>query len=172
MSILDKLGGFLTGGIGEKIASIIDKRVPDRDLATKLQAEMQSMLASQEHELARLAITSEQEADRQQQETVRAELAQSDEYTKRTRPMLARRSWWAVLAYVGAGVISAAATAIPDVPTDWTILTVLASPVLTYMGVRGLEKWKMGGSVALPLKISISPSKSPARLEFRPAPIA
>lgn len=144
MSILDKLGGFLSGGLGSQIAEIVNKRVGDRDLASKLQHEIQMALMAGEQELAKLAITSEQEADRQQQETIRAELAQSDEYTKRTRPKLARQSWWSVTGYVGVSLASALVTAIPDVPIDWTILTVLASPVLTYMGVRTFDKWKLG----------------------------
>jgi cation transport ATPase len=144
MSFLEKIGGFLGGGFGEKMGGVIDQLVRDKDLADRLKHEFSTLIAQQEHALRMAAVDSEKEADRQQQETIRAELAQSDEYTKRTRPMLARRSWWAVLAYVGAGVISAGVTAIPDVPTDWAILTVLASPVLTYMGVRTFDKWKLG----------------------------
>jgi len=144
MGLLDKIGGFLGGGFGEKMGGVIDQLVRDKDLADKLKHEFLTLIAQQEHALRMAAVDSEKEADRQQQETIRAELAQSDEYTKRTRPMLARRSWWAVLAYVAAGVISAGVTAIPDVPTDWAILTVLASPVLTYMGVRTFDKWKIG----------------------------
>jgi len=59
MSILDKLTGFLTGGIGSQIAEIINKRVPDRDLATKLQHEIQVMLGTQQHELAKIAAETE-----------------------------------------------------------------------------------------------------------------
>jgi len=59
MSILDKLSGFLTGGIGSQIAEIINKRVPDRDLATKLQHEIQVMLGTQQHELAKIAAETE-----------------------------------------------------------------------------------------------------------------
>jgi len=29
---------------------------------------------------------------------------------------------------------------------DWQIFLVLASPALTYMGVRGFEKWKNGSN--------------------------
>jgi hypothetical protein len=143
VGFLEKIGGLLSGGLGQGITDIIREKVKDQDLAAKLEHELKVLLENKDAELRRLAIESERDADRQHQETIRAELAQSDEYTKRTRPMLARRSWWAVLAYVGAGVISAAATTIPDVPTDWTILTVLASPVLAYMGVRALDKWKL-----------------------------
>ena len=141
---LEKISGFLTGGVGQSIAEIVNKRVQDRDLAMKLQHEISVMLATQENELQKLVITSEQEADRQQQETIRAELAQSDDYAKRTRPKLARQSWWSVTGYVAVSLTSALVTAIPDVPIDWTILTVLASPVLTYMGVRTFDKWKLG----------------------------
>ncbi len=144
MSILEKLTGFLGGGFGSKMGDVIDQVVRDKDLAEKLKHDVAVLVSQQEHAVRIALIDSEKSAEHELQETIRAELGQTDEYTKRTRPMLARRSWWAVVAYVGAGVISAGATAIPDVPTDWTILMVLASPVLTYMGVRTFDKWKLG----------------------------
>ena len=144
MSFLEKISGILGGGLGQGITDIIKERVKDRDLAEKLEHEFRTLIETQGAALKTLAIEAERDADAQQQETIRSELAQSDEYTKRTRPMLARRSWWAVTGYVGVSLISAAVTAIPDVPIEWAVLTVLASPVLTYMGVRTFDKWKLG----------------------------
>lgn len=144
MNILEKLTGFLGGGFGEKLGGVVDQLVRDRDLADKLKHEFASLLAVQEHAVRMALIDQEKEADRQHQETVRAELAQSDEYTKRTRPKLARLSWYSVIGYVGVSMVSGMATQIADVPIEWSVLTVLASPVLAYMGVRTFDKWKIG----------------------------
>src|SRR3990167_9464420 len=112
MSFLEKISGILGGGLGQGITDIIKERVKDRDLAEKLEHEFRTLIETQGAALKTLAIEAERDADAQQQETIRSELAQSDEYTKRTRPMLARRSWWAVTGYVGVSLISAAVTAI------------------------------------------------------------
>lgn len=144
MSFIDKIGGFLGGGFGEKIGSVVDQLVRDKDLADKLKHEFSSLIAMQEHAVRMALIQQETDADRQQQETIRAELAQSDEYTKRTRPKLARLSWYSVIGYVGVSMISGMVAEVADVPIEWAVLTVLASPVLAYMGVRTFDKWKIG----------------------------
>ena len=82
-----------------------------------------------------------------QQQTIQAELHQSDVYTKQTRPKIARRSF-----YVGVGYVLL--TSIPPAGIyglmpwtfNWEVLMLLYAPALTYMGVRGFEKWKAGGA--------------------------
>lgn len=139
------LSNLLSGGLGSQIAGIVNKVVPDKDLATKLAHEVEMALIDKEQELKKLVIETESTADTQQQETIRAELAQSDEYTKRTRPMLVRRSWWVSAGYVGISVLSNLLVMyVHPVQVDWSILTLLMSPVLTYFGVRSFDKWKIG----------------------------
>lgn len=83
-----------------------------------------------------------------------AELAQSDVYTKRTRPLIARQSWYvaaayALLCHVGIPLYSAVNELPPLLVTfSWEVFLALCAPTLTYMGVRGFEKWKHGSKVA------------------------
>ena len=144
MGILDKLGGLLGGGFGEKIGSVVDQLVRDKDLADKLKHDMAVLIATQEQAIRLAVIDADKAGEHDQQETIRAELAQTDLYTKQTRPKLARLSWYGSMAYIFASVISGLVVQITDVPIDWAVLTVIMSPVLAYMGVRTFDKWKLG----------------------------
>lgn len=138
------ISNILEGGLGGKIADIVSKVIPDKDLAAKMAHEVEMALMDKEQEIKKLVIETESTADTQQQETIRAELAQSDEYTKRTRPLLVRRSWWVSAGYVGISIASKLLPQVQDIEVDWSILTLLMSPVLTYFGVRTFDKWKLG----------------------------
>ena len=128
-----------------KGADLISEFITDKDKA----AEFEHKLAVAMLEDGQFTQQIEKEMFEAQQATIQAELHQSDLYTKQTRPKIARQSWYVTGAYAVAG------TFIPvlpgawglNVPTmDWQIFMVLASPTLTYMGVRGVEKFKAGGS--------------------------
>lgn len=142
------------GKIIEKVigvgGDIIKELVPDKDLAKRLDHAFRTQLSMEGATYKQLELTAEKEMFISQQETVRAELHQSDLYTKRTRPKIARQSWYITAAYAIAG------TFLPVLPEtwglqapqmQWEIFLVLASPALTYMGVRGFEKWKNGRTV-------------------------
>lgn len=83
-----------------------------------------------------------------------AELQQTDVYTKRTRPLIARQSWYvagayALLCHVGLPLYAALAKIPPIlVEFNWEVFLALCAPTLTYMGVRGFEKWRHGSKVA------------------------
>ena len=82
-----------------------------------------------------------------QQVTIQAELAQSDIYTKRTRPIIARRSFYAGLGYVLLTALPAQGLyGLMPWSFNWEVLMLMYAPALTYMGVRGFEKWKSGGA--------------------------
>lgn len=86
-----------------------------------------------------------------------AELAQSDVYTKRTRPLVARQSWYVAAIYAltchvflplylfSQGSVATESTL--SLTFSWEVFLALASPALTYMGVRGFEKWKHGAKL-------------------------
>lgn len=135
--------GKIIDSVVNKGSDLISEFITDKDKAAEF-----------EHKY-RLALLEDDQLSRQfeadmfeaQQKTIQAELHQNDQYTKRTRPHIARQSWYITAAYALAG------TFIPVLPTDlglnapevqWEIFLVLASPALTYMGVRGFEKWKHG----------------------------
>lgn len=141
------IGKIIETVIG-KGADIISQLVTDKDLAKQLDHEFRSMVENNQATFKALEVETERDIVLAQQETVQAELHQNDLYTKRTRPKIARQSWYITAAYGLAG------TFLPVLPTDWGLqapaldwqmFLVLASPALTYMGVRGFEKWKGGG---------------------------
>jgi hypothetical protein len=145
----------ILSGLWEKIVdrggSIISELVTDKDLAAKLEHEFRLQMDNNAHEFRKLEAQAEADMFAAQQKTIQAELHQNDQYTKRTRPVIARRSFYAGLAYVlltaiPAGGIHLGSLAIMPWQFEWTVLTLLYSPALTYMGVRGLEKWKAGGA--------------------------
>jgi hypothetical protein len=87
MSIVEKIAGFLTGGVGQQVAEIINKRVPDRDLASKLQHEIEVMLAGQQHELSKLAAETERTIIAGQIEVNKLEAASGNWFASGWRPL-------------------------------------------------------------------------------------
>jgi len=140
------IGKIIETVIG-KGADIISELVTDKDLAKQLDHEFRSMVENNSAQFKALEVEAEKEQFVAHQKTVQAELHQSDLYTKRTRPKIARQSWYVTATYALSSML------LPVVPEawelgvpaiDWQIFLVLASPALTYMGVRGFEKWKNG----------------------------
>jgi len=147
----------ILGNLWEKIVdkggSIISELVTDKDLAKKLEHEFRSQMETNAAEFRQLEMETETRIFEAQQTTIQAELHQNDQYTKRTRPNIARKSFYAGLAYALLTALPEDGVGIPFTDTilmPWTfqatVLMLLYSPALTYMGVRGLEKWKSGGS--------------------------
>lgn len=83
------------------------------------------------------------------QETGRIEVQSADEYVRRTRPRLARLSFYSGLGYVVCtGVVFPIASALtvlslPDL--DAYILGAIYSPCLAYVGVRSVEAFSRTG---------------------------
>ena len=143
--------GDLWGKIVDKGGSIISELVTDKDLAKKLEHEFRSQMETNSADFKQMELETETRIFEAQQKTIQAELHQNDQYTERTRPTIARRSFYAGLAYAlltalpTAGVSFHFFTVMPW-QFEWSVLMLLYSPALTYMGVRGFEKWKKGGS--------------------------
>ena len=143
--------GDLWGKIVDKGGSIISELITDKDLAKQLEHEFRTQMSREAHEFRTLEANIEKDMFQAQQETIQAELHQTDLYTKRTRPKIATKSFYAGLLYV-------LLTSIPEAGLnlywvllmpwqfEWAVLMLLYSPALTYMGVRGFEKWKSGGA--------------------------
>ncbi len=85
----------------------------------------------------------EQEAHRQQQETIRSGDNAQDEYVRQTRPMMARQSWYATAGYI---VLFEAGKAFDLIKTGavMELAMVLMAPAAAYLGFRSLDKWKGG----------------------------
>ena len=147
------MGIPILSGLWEKIVDkggdIISELVTDKDLAKQLDHAFRTQMAANSHEFNTLQLQVEDSMFKAQQDTIQAELHQTDLYTKQTRPKIARQSWYVTAAY------AIGTTFLPMAPAtwglqvsilQWEMFLVLASPALTYMGVRGFEKWKSGGA--------------------------
>lgn len=139
------------GALLEKVigvgGGIIKELVQDKDLAKQLDHAFRTQLSLQAAEFKQLELAAERDMFEAQQKTVQAELHQSDLYTKRTRPKIARQSWYITAVYALSSMllpVAPEAWGLGEPAIDWQIFLVLASPALTYMGVRGFEKWKNG----------------------------
>ena len=143
--------GDLWSKIVDKGGDIISELVTDKDLAKELDHAFRTQMAANSAAFEQAELETETRMFEAQQKTIQAELHQNDQYTKRTRPNIARKSFYA-------GLVYALLTALPVkginlyliVLMPWqfdsTVLMLLYSPALTYMGVRGFEKWKNGGA--------------------------
>jgi len=142
------LGKIIETIVG-KGSDIIKELVTDKDLAKQLDHAFRTQMAAQDASFKQLELSAEQSMFEAQQKTVQAELHQSDLYTKRTRPKIARQSWYITAVYALSSMllpVAPEAWGLGAPSIDWQIFLVLASPALTYMGVRGFEKWKNGGT--------------------------
>ena len=135
--------GKLLESIVDKSGDILKKLIPDKDLAKKLDAAFRSQFSEENHDFKMFLAQAEADMFVAQQATIQAELHQSDLYTKRTRPRIARQSWYVTMGYaLGTGLSNAIPSAwgMGEITFMWEIFVVLSSPALTYMGVRGIEK--------------------------------
>jgi hypothetical protein len=145
--------GNLIGKIVDMGGEIIKKLVREKDLATRLEHEFRSQMGQNAADFNTLVVETEERIFADQQKTIQAELQQSDLYTKRARPKIATKSFYAGLIYVlmsrlpVEGIVFWDWTIMPF-QYEWEVLMLLYAPALTYMGVRGFEKWKAGGAKA------------------------
>jgi len=88
-------------------------------------------------------LNDEQEAHRQQQETIRSGDNAQDEYVRQTRPMMARQSWYATVGYI-IGFEAAKAFGLTQTGAVMELAMLLLSPAGAYLGFRSFDKWKGG----------------------------
>lgn len=160
-TLLRKLGkgkGDTTESVANTIAEVIEgvSDQPEDKQQAAVAAVMRGFTPEQAHAFSQLQVDLErikQEGAWKQLEIEKekvagdaaarvAELHQTDVYTKQTRPVIARQSW-----YISA--IYAVAANVYDVLEgatlfNWEVFIALGSPAMLYMGVRGFEKWKHG----------------------------
>jgi hypothetical protein len=91
--------------------------------------------------MAKQQLDNEALAHEQQQNTIRNGDNATDEYVRRTRPMMARQSWVAAAVYViafeglhGLGLIGNGAS--------WELAMLLLAPASAYLGFRSFDKRK------------------------------
>lgn len=150
--------GKIIDSLIDKGSDLISEFITDPDKAAEF-AHKYKMAMLEDTQLDRQL---EAEMFKEQQKTVQVELHQNDLYTKRTRPKIARQSWYLTIGYaifstIGAPLLAhftsqagpdgvVIAGVFSDITFQWEVFVAIASPALTYMGVRTFDKWKNGGS--------------------------
>jgi hypothetical protein len=87
MSILDKLGGLLGGGLGSKIAEIVGNRIENKQQAELTRLEIEKAIGERAHELEMALIASESEIAKSQSEVNKAEAASGNLFASSWRPL-------------------------------------------------------------------------------------
>lgn len=131
-----------------------------RQMANENEADIRRHLEA----MTKLQLEDEQSKQHEQQETIRSGDAATDEYVRRTRPKMARQSWYAALAYLllfslaellGQVVAAATGTKITISGPSVDIAAAIGAPAMAYMGFRAVDKWsfaKYGQGVVAKLK--------------------
>lgn len=86
MSILDKIGGLLGGGLGAKIADIIGGKIANKAEAELLRLEIEKAIGDRAHELERLLVEQETTIATQQAEINKIEAASESVLKSGWRP--------------------------------------------------------------------------------------
>lgn len=153
-------GAVATGNIPAgvaAVASMVTEATGETDPAAilaKLKADPQTLVKLEEiaqrneadirahhRELLRLELEDGQAAHQQQQETIRSGDNAEDPYVRKTRPLIARQSWYATVLYViGFDALKAAGAFQDGAGLD--LAMVLISPAAAYMGFRTFDKWR------------------------------
>jgi leucyl aminopeptidase (aminopeptidase T) len=115
-----------------------------RELAVQNDASIREHIRAMEE----IRLKDEQEAHRQQQETIRSGDNASDEYVRHTRPMMARQSWWATAAYV-IGFEALKAAGVFNMGADLQLAMIVGAPAAAYLGFRTLDKFSPRGGMPI-----------------------
>lgn len=110
-------------------------------------------LAFQEAEAIRVHIRTmeegrlkdEQAAHAEQQETIRSGDNAEDEYVRRTRPQVARQSWYATMGYI-IGFEAMKAFGVFTMGASVELAMLIIAPLAAYMGFRSIDKISLGKS--------------------------
>lgn len=150
--LVDAVSGLPAAARKEKLEQQIAQLPPEAQV--QLQAlQVQLVKIEQEREAARLTAETAQQA--QVQETSRVEAQSSDEYVRRTRPMIARQSAQLTFYYAfTTEILFQALVAIAKLAAgidislprcDPYIAGALFSPCLTYIGARSFDAFSRKG---------------------------
>ena len=150
------IGSFFgsdTAATANKVANLVDvatgKEQPQQSLEQALSTlsaedllKLQNISSQCEVELARIAANKETTLHQQTQQTIQNGDNASDEYVRRTRPQMARQSGYITFAYVLLMELLAAFG--KGAGANFDIAALLVSPLIGYMGLREIGKWRDG----------------------------
>jgi fibronectin type 3 domain-containing protein len=91
-------------------------------------------------EMLRLELEDAQAEHATTQKTIQSGDNATDEYVRRTRPKMARQSWYATMAYI---VVAELLQAFEQGSgAEMALAAVLIAPASAYMGMRTVDKWR------------------------------
>jgi len=108
-----------------------------RELAVQEEASIREHIRTMEE----MRLKDEQAAHEQQQITIRTGDTAEDEYVRHTRPMMARQSWYATMAYI-IGFEGLKAADVFKVGASWDLAMIIIAPAAAYLGFRSLDKFR------------------------------
>ena len=108
-----------------------------RELAVQEEASIREHIRTMEE----MRLKDEQAAHEQQQLTIRGGDTAQDEYVRHTRPMMARQSWYATMAYV-IGFEGLKAADVFKTGASWDLAMIIITPAAAYLGFRSLDKFR------------------------------
>jgi hypothetical protein len=88
MSILDKIGGLLGGGLGPKIAEIIGNRIENKQQAELIRLEIEKAIGERAHELEMALLTRDAQIASEQSKTNQIEAGSDSLLKSGWRPMV------------------------------------------------------------------------------------
>lgn len=88
MSILDKLGGLLGGGLGGKIADIIGSRIENKQIAAQTQLEIEKAIGERSHAIEMALIERDSQIAAAQSATNQIEAASDSLFKSGWRPAI------------------------------------------------------------------------------------
>lgn len=137
----EKLVGVAQALTGEQSAeAAVNRIIAD----PALQLQYQQALIAERLEFARMEYADKQHAHEQQQQTIRTGDTSQDEYVRRTRPKVARQSWYGALLYILA--FEAAKLNGYGSGASFELAMVLLAPCAAYLGFRTGDKFAQAWS--------------------------
>jgi hypothetical protein len=129
-------------GVAKKVAGIdnaegaVDAVIND----PAMQLQFQQMLSTERLRFREMELQDQQHAHEQQQMTIRTGDTAQDDYVRRTRPRMARQSWYASAVYV-IGFEAAHALGYASTGASMDLALVLLAPAAAYLGFRTGDKF-------------------------------
>ncbi len=143
---------LVTGATGEaEPAKVLERLQTDPATVIRLkELAIQDEASIREHirAMAEIDAKDAQAEHAEQQQTIRSGDNSADEYVRRTRPLMARQSWYATAAYV-IGFEALKAAEVFKVGAVLELALLLLGPAAAYLGFRSLDKRAPGSAAAL-----------------------
>ncbi len=123
----------------EKVESILNGPLSAEDRARIFEAETNLKIKEQElgFRFQELMVVDRQREHEETQATIRGGDKAEDEYVRRTRPLMARQSWYGMGVYILAMEVWKAIE--PSTQgANWELALIIGSPALAYIGFRSM----------------------------------